>query len=227
MPPAMSRTFGPRPTRAGQDAVGTLDEDARPDRHALEGPDQSPSSLIVIRSQAPLGADEIENGMGAPPAVAGQEPPHEVLAGPDRELVEVAPGDVDREDAGALLDDVRDAQPMPRGQPDRLADAEDEDERGGDDVERDPVADRDRVVDEVGADEDLVEEAERDREVGVEVEPVPRLVRQAAARGTDRGDRHEPEQRAADDRHQDVRVGRHERDASVDDVAAVAERIAR
>ena len=105
--------------------------------------------------------------MGTPPAIEGQEPPHEVLAGPDGELVEVAPGDVDREDPGSFLDHIRDPQSMPRGHPDRLADAEDEDECGGDDVERDPVADRDGVVDEVRPDEDLVQEAERDREIRV------------------------------------------------------------
>ena len=47
--------------------------------------------------------------MTAPPAVAREESPDEVLAGSDGELVEVVTGDVDGDDTGSLADDVRDA----------------------------------------------------------------------------------------------------------------------
>ena len=60
--------------------------------------------------------------------------------------------------------------------PDRHGDPEDQDERDGHDVEPDPVSDRDRIVDEVGADEQLVEEPQGDGEVRVQMDAVPGLV---------------------------------------------------
>ena len=90
--------------------------------------DQSPSSLIVMRSHAPLGADEIENGCARhqPSRVRNRHTKYwpERTASWSRSR----PGHVDRDDPGRLGDDVRDAQPVAQRQPDRLADAEDEDE---------------------------------------------------------------------------------------------------
>ena len=226
IPPAMSRTLWRVRRAPVRTPYGPSMKTRVPIGIPRSAVDQSPSSLIVIRSQAPFGRRRDRERVRPPPAVAGQEPPHEVLAGADRQLVEVASGHVDREDAGRLVDDGRHAQPVAHGLPDRLADPEDEHERGGRHVQRDPVADRDRVVDEVGADEQLVEEPEGDREIGVQVEAVPRLVRQPAPGGPDRADRHQREQAAADQRHQHVRVGRDQRQELADDVAAVAERVA-
>ena len=115
--------------------------------------------------------------MRPPPAIAREEPPLEVLAGTHRQPVEVATGHVDADDPGPLVDDVGDPKLMTHGRRDGVADAEDEHEPDRDQVEPDPVQRRDLVVHEVGADEELMQEPERDREIGIEMDAVPRLAR--------------------------------------------------
>ena len=62
IPPAMNRTLW-RVRRAPVSApYGPSMKTRVPIGIPRSAVDQSPSSLIVIRSQAPLGADEIENG---------------------------------------------------------------------------------------------------------------------------------------------------------------------
>ena len=67
------------------------------------------------------------------------------------EPVQVAALEVERHDARRLVDDPRDPQPVAHRGRDRLADAERQHERGGRDVQRDPVDRRELVVDEVRA----------------------------------------------------------------------------
>jgi hypothetical protein len=116
--------------------------------------------------------------MPAPPTAPGQEPADEVLARADRQLVEIATRQVDRHDTGSLADDVRDAQAVAQRCADRLAEPEDQDGRAGKDIQPDPVQAGHRVVGEVGPDHELVRERQGDREIGVQVDPVPELVRQ-------------------------------------------------
>ena len=81
-------------------------------------------------------------------------------------------------------------------------------------------------MDEIVADVELVEEPERDRQIGVEVDAVPRLVGETAASGLDRADRDDYEDATADERHQHVRIGRDERPELDHDVAPVAQGVA-
>ena len=83
-----------------------------------------------------------------------------------------------------------------------LDEPEHEDRRPSDDIQRDPVGPRDRIVGEVAAGDELMAEPEGDREVGVQVDPVPGFVRQVPPGKPDRADRdrQEQEQRAIEGR---------------------------
>ena len=175
IPPAMSRTLR-RVRRAPVSApYGPSTKTRVPDRDALErGRRQSPSSLTVIRSHSPLGADEIENGWPRHQPSRVRKRQTKYWPDADGEPVEIAPGQVDRDDARRLADDVRDAQPVAQRQPDRLAEPEDQDSPAATTYSATQYSRGDRVVGEVGPDDELVEERQRDRQVGVQVEAVPR-----------------------------------------------------
>ena len=62
IPPAMSRTLGRVRRAPVRTPYGPSTKTCVPTETRWSAFDQSPSSLIVIRSHWPLGADEIENG---------------------------------------------------------------------------------------------------------------------------------------------------------------------
>jgi hypothetical protein len=153
--------------------------------------------------------------VGPVPAFAGQEAEAEPLAGPNRELIEVAAGQVERGDAGPFLDHVGDAEPMPPRNGDRLAEAEDRQRPEGDDVQPDPEEARHLIGREVHADEELVQEAKRDGQIRVQVDGVPGLVRGLAANGRTELKADEDEQAERDGRPEHVRIGRQQREELV------------
>src|SRR4051794_9816583 len=195
------------PAIGGEVAIGPFDDDPRPDLEAVEA--RRVVTQGLDREAHPpavrLRRDRVR--MGAPPA-GGQEPNDEVLACPDLEPIEVLTRQVDRDDARRLLDDVRDAEPM--SDVDEDGRTEPEGQQGPDhrDVQGDPIPPCERVVDEVGTDDELVGESEGDRQVGVEMDPVPGLIGDAPASEPHRGDRDGDEEPEAHDGHEDEVPGR-------------------
>src|SRR5450759_2307654 len=119
--------------------------------------------------------------MGPEPAVAREEAEAEPLAGPDWEPIKIAAGDVERSYPGPFLDHVGDAEPVPPRNCSRLPEAEDRQRAECDHVQSDPEEAGDLVGREVHADGQLMQEAERDREVDVQVNGVPGFVRRPTA----------------------------------------------
>ena len=185
---------------------------------------QSPSSLIVNRSDRPFGAAERENGWARHQCVAGQQAQVEVLAAPGGEALQVAAGHVDGDHARRLRDHARDPRPVTQRRPDRLAEPEDEDHRDRDHQQGRPVDPRHGIVDEVAPHDELVREPERDPQVGVEVDAVPGLVREPPPRGADRGDRDDSEACHRGGRHQHEGVRPEQGGRLVEDVPPVAHR---
>ena len=66
----------------------------------------------MIRSDRPSGAAESENGWRRPDPVPVEEPPEEELPRLGVQPVEPAPDDAHRDDARALVDHLRHAQPV-------------------------------------------------------------------------------------------------------------------
>jgi hypothetical protein len=99
-----------RPAGAREHAVWPLDEDAGPDRDALER--LRPIAQFLDRDAQPraVRCRRDRERMRPPPAFEGQESPHEILPRPDREPVELTARDVDGDDPGRLGDDVRNAE---------------------------------------------------------------------------------------------------------------------
>src|ERR1035437_718572 len=114
--------------------------------------------------------------MGPEPAVAREEAEAEPLAGPNWELIEIAAGDVKRRYPGRFLDHVGDAEAVPPRDRSRLAEAEDRQRAERDHIQSDPEEARDLVGREVHAHGQLVQEAERDREICVQVNGVPGFI---------------------------------------------------
>ena len=98
-PAGDERHLRPGPSRAGEDAVRAFDEDPRADRDRGEADGVIAQRLDRDPEPAAVGRRAERERVAAPPAVAGQEAEHEVLAGADGQLVEVAARDVDRDDA--------------------------------------------------------------------------------------------------------------------------------
>src|SRR5450759_2908162 len=117
--------------------------------------------------------------MGPEPAVAREEAEAEPLAGPDREPIEIAAGEVERSYPGPFLDHVGDAEPVPPRNCSRLAEA---------------------------ADGQLVQETERYREIRVQVNGVPGFIRRSAADSAHGADGDQDEQTKRHSRPEHVRV---------------------
>src|ERR1035437_2213689 len=111
--------------------------------------------------------------MGPEPSVARQEAEAEPLASPHWKLVEIASGQVKRRDSGPFLDYVGDAEAVPPRDHGRLAEAEDRQRSERDHIQSDPEEARYLIGREVHAHGQLVQEAERYREIGVQVNGVP------------------------------------------------------
>lgn len=144
--------------------------------------------------------------MGSPPRVPGHEPPAEELTGAHRQFVQATSGDVDGIDAGRLVNDSGNAEPVAGSQPQRMANAEAEHEADDGDIECHPVAFRDRIAAQVRPNHQLVPEAERDRQIQIQMDEVPRLVRQPATCSADgEGGSHDQE-RGTGRGHEHVRI---------------------
>ena len=130
MPPAISVTARRVRRAPVRTPYGPSTKTRVPTARCRICPLSSPSSLTVNRSQRPLGADEIEYGWARhqPSRVRKRS----MKYWPERtaQPVEVAALEVERYDAGRLVDDARDAQPMAHRGHHRLADAERQHERG-------------------------------------------------------------------------------------------------
>ena len=143
-----------------------------------------------MRSRRPSGAAESENGCAS----------HQRSRVRKRQVKNWPARAFSRSEAAALDLDRRRRPAPPRARAPRAArarrrarpaaepEADERAERG--DVERGPVGAGGGIADEVGAGRELVAERERDAEVGVEVDEVPRLVAQPPPHGDHRRDDH-------------------------------------
>jgi len=161
-----------------------------------------------------------------PPHPAAQEAPLEELAAGDRQAVEPAAAQHDRDDARPLLPRPHDADAVAQRAPDREADARREDDGERPQPQRRPPGARDRVPDERRARVDLVREREEQREVGVEVHGPPRLVGHPPAREPVGGDAGREQEQRADGRGEDARIGPQELPELVQDARARLPRVA-
>ena len=157
-----------------------------------------------------VGAADNENGWAFHHRSRGEEPPQEELPRLRAELIEPAAAQIDRHDARRLVRTSRTRKSCRAlnhtGRPDPPR--EQRAEHG--DVERDPPHTRDAVAAEVGADRELMRERERDREVRVQVDRVPRLPRELAARRARGRHAHCDQEPETDDRHEHVGIVRDE-----------------
>ena len=112
MPPPISSHLLASPHGVGEDAERTLGQDAGADRDRSSGPVKSPRSLTVIRNERPSGAAESENGCDAHQRPRVEEAPEEELPAHRAEPVEPAPLESQRHGARALVDHLRDAEPV-------------------------------------------------------------------------------------------------------------------
>jgi len=132
------------------------------------------------RRQADAGAD-------AGPALAVQEPPGEELAGLHRQPVQVAAGQVHRDDPGGLGHDRGDMQPVPGVAPQREADPPHQDGSGGQRPQAPPEDGGRGRGEELLPGPQLVGQRQPDAEVGVQVQQVPGLVAEPPAGGPEAG----------------------------------------
>ena len=193
----------------GEGAVGALD------RHARAGPQPasaalwSPRSLTVMRSASRRGRRRQRVRVRLPPQPAAQEAPLQELAAGDGQPVAAAgPRSTTENVPGPFGLDRDDAQAVAQRAPERAA-------RRGSATTSASVpthsavhqARAPRVADERRAGVDLMRERQEQREVGVEVHRPPRLVGHAPARQPVGRDAGGDQQREADGRGQDARVG--------------------
>src|SRR5664280_2098733 len=112
------------PPGTGEDAIWPFDEDDGADPDFLELARVVAEILHGEAEVATVGRCRDRERVGTIPAVDGQEPQTEPLPSPDGETIQVAAGEVDRDDAGSFLDNVCDAHPMAHRYCDRLAEPE-------------------------------------------------------------------------------------------------------
>ena len=197
-------------TIGGEGAVRPLGE------HAYAGPDALQAGGVVAevlhrdaKAIVPRRGRQRER-MRLKPSRRCHEPPQEELSGLRVDEVEIATAYLDRHDTRRLAFHRMNAEVVAKIQTPRLdhAPPEHRSERG--EVEDDPPRACRTVAAEVGADGELVRERERDREVRVEMDEVPRLTLQLASGDLDGRHTHRDEHREADPGHEDVGIVRHE-----------------
>ena len=181
-PPAIRSTLRRRAPRSGERAVGALGENARPGLKAGSAALCDPANLDRDPELVRPGCGRQRVRVRSPPEFTGEESPTEELAGLGAQFVEVLAARC----RPTRCRRSRDAPPQRavdggcaarsgahrRYQKSRPATA---------DVHGRPQPAGLGVVDEVGAGRELMAERQRDGEVGVQVDEVPRLVAQACA----------------------------------------------
>ena len=105
------------------------------------------------------------------------------LPGPHWQAIESLAADLERDDAGGLPHHALEPQAMAQGPRDREHDPERDDRCQRRRVQRPPVRAGGGLMLELVAGGELVAERQCHREVGIEVQVVPRLVAQPAAGG--------------------------------------------
>ena len=203
-PPAISATRGRRRAAAVKAPCGPSKITRVPGGIALSP--KSPTCLTVIRSRCPSGAAESEYGCDCHQCSRVRKRQEKNWPARAFEVLEPGAADLQRDDARRLLDHPLDPQPVARVAPGGHADPEHDDGRQRAEVERLPVGARGRVAHELAPGRDLVAEGERDREVRVEVDEVPRLVAQPPPHDHERAD---------DDRDEDDQPGERGDDAGI------------
>src|SRR6202521_921015 len=159
----------------GEKAVWTLDRDPRARVEPLQPAAIVADALDGEAEKAVVERSRERERVGPPPAVARQETPPEILAGARLELTQLAAGDIERNHARGLGNDLRHAQLVAKAHPQRMTDAEGEEAEANRHVQSNPVPAGNGVIGEVGPDRQLVSEGEGNRQVGVEVQKPPGL----------------------------------------------------
>ena len=199
-PPAMSATRGAAGAARGERAERALGDHARARAAARAGRRVKSPSVLDRDAQPPaVGRGRERERMRLPPAVAREEAPGKNWPARAPRRSSATPPISSETTPGATSGTTRSTRsrwrrPRASGTPSReptsaasVADVERATSRRG----------RPALPDEVRAGGELVAERQRDREVGVEVHEVPRLVAQPAADDRDRADddadqQHEP-----------------------------------
>ena len=101
------------PAGGGQHAVGALEIDPCTDRRVGQSARVVAQVLDGEPEPRSVRGSGHREGMPAPPCVASEEPHDEVLPGSSRQPVEVAAGQVQRDDTRRFGHYVRDPEPMP------------------------------------------------------------------------------------------------------------------
>src|ERR1019366_8006424 len=174
--PGDQQRSGTPPSHRREDAIGALQDDSRSGPEAMQRAGEVAHLLDGDAEVLAVGRRRKREGMDLPPETARQEAEFEELAGAHRELGQGAAFDVDGDHIRSLLDDRVDPQTVACRHSRGGDDAERDHQGGGDRVQRHPVAEREAVVDEVGACGQLVGETQRDRQVNEEVDEMPALV---------------------------------------------------
>ena len=113
--------------------------------------------------------------------------------------------DLQRDDAGRLGHHALDPQAVAQRARHRQDDPEADERRHGRGVQRPPVRTRERLVQELVTGGELVAEAERDRDVGADVQGVPHAVGEPPAHHHHGAEHDRHEQRERDGGQQDAR----------------------
>ena len=116
--------------------------------------------------------------MGLEPQFTAEEAPLQELSAGDGQPIEVVAREDHRHDPGALLAHLDDPKPVVGGAPEGKTHSVHEHDAGGASPDHNPEQPGQRMPDERDAISKLVGEAERDRQVGVEVHRPPGLVAQ-------------------------------------------------
>ena len=176
--------------RVGREhAVRALGDDARAGAQPGERAAVVAEVLDRDAEVARVGAGRQRVGVGVPPHLRREEAPAEELPAADAQRVEVASADPDADRVARLADDGVHAQVVAQRAVDRGADAEHDEGAEGHGVHADPDPARPVVRGELLAEQHLVQEGERDREVEVEVRDPPGLVPHPAPGHAPRRDR--------------------------------------
>ncbi len=184
-------------------------------KHAHAGPKPPKAPRVVTGrldgqpQEAPVRRGRQRERVGLPPAAGREEPPAEELAGLRAQRLQVPARDVHRDDARGLAPDGGDPHAVPQRQPQWPTGAEREQARRDRQVRAAPGHARDPVVGELGADRELMGEGEQHRQVGVQMQVVPGLVRQPAPHGARREPAHPDQQRQGNRGHEHVRFVEH------------------
>ena len=222
----MSATRGVPARGARQPARRPLDDHARPGRQRREPARVVADVLDRDAQPPPVRRGRQRERMRLPPVPARQEAPVQRLARAHRQALEPHAADLDRDDPRRLGHHALDPQPVAQRARDGEHQPQADQRPQRDGVQRPPVRAGDGLALELPAGGELMAEAQRDREVGRDVQRVPHAVGEPAADGHDRADDDDHQQAEPDGGQQHARVAREQVVGLAGQRDAVVERVA-